>query len=76
MPDSYRGEIIRAYVVTLRNGDVNEKLLMDHCAANLVRYKVPASIEVVAELPKTSVGKLDKVSLKSMARSGHISTSQ
>jgi len=38
--------------------------LQAHCRANLARYKVPASIELVAALPKTPVGKIDKKALR------------
>ena len=32
--------------------------------ANLAKYKLPASIELVAGLPKTVVGKIDKKRLR------------
>jgi long-chain acyl-CoA synthetase len=63
--DDYRGEVIVAYVV-LAEGLGGEALLA-HCAQNLAKYKVPARIEVVAEIPKTTVGKIDKATLRKMA---------
>jgi acyl-CoA synthetase (AMP-forming)/AMP-acid ligase II len=38
--------------------------LLEHLAARLVRYKVPRDIRVMAELPKTSIGKVDKARLR------------
>ena len=38
--------------------------LLEHLAARLVRYKLPREIRVVAELPKTSIGKVDKARLR------------
>ena len=38
--------------------------LLDHLATRLVRYKVPRDVRVVAELPKTSIGKVDKARLR------------
>jgi long-chain acyl-CoA synthetase len=57
VPDSYRGEVVRAFVVAPNTRDANEQTLIAHCGENLVRYKVPAAIELVSELPKTAGGK-------------------
>jgi long-chain acyl-CoA synthetase len=62
--DAYRGEIIVAFAVTTATSDQ----LIAHCAANLVRYKVPSVIHRVDSLPLTGVGKVDKVALRAMAR--------
>jgi long-chain acyl-CoA synthetase len=64
VPDSYRGEVIRAFVVPRPGRRPSGEELLAHCRANLARYKVPASIELVAALPKTSVGKIDKKALR------------
>jgi long-chain acyl-CoA synthetase len=37
--------------------------LRAYCAENLVKYKVPAEIEIVDALPRTMVGKIDKKTL-------------
>jgi long-chain acyl-CoA synthetase len=67
VPDSYRGEKIMAFVVP-KTDDLSEKKLLDYCAANLTRYKLPARISIVASLPKTSVGKIDKATLAATAQ--------
>jgi crotonobetaine/carnitine-CoA ligase len=36
----------------------------DYCVANLPAFKVPRYIEIVAELPRTPVGKIDKERLR------------
>lgn len=60
VPDSYRGEVIEA-CVTLRGGAIcKEGELLDHCLANLARYKVPARIHIVSEICKTAAGKIDR----------------
>jgi long-chain acyl-CoA synthetase len=66
-PDGYRGESICAFVVPA-HANVGEKALLDHCAENLARYKLPNSIAIVAALPKTPVGKIDKIVLAAQAR--------
>lgn len=65
VPDAYRGEVIWAFVA---GRDPEPDAIAAHCAANLVKYKWPSMIHVLAELPKTSAGKIDKVALKTMAR--------
>lgn len=67
VPDSYRGEKILAFVVPA-TADLSEKVLLEYCAENLTRYKLPAHIAFVPSLPKTPVGKIDKVSLAGIAR--------
>jgi long-chain acyl-CoA synthetase len=59
VPDSYRGEVVKALVVP-RKHDVTATQLIEHCKANLAKYKVPVSVDLVSELPKTGVGKIDK----------------
>jgi long-chain acyl-CoA synthetase len=65
--DDYRGEVIAAYVVLAGNGNADGEDLVSFCAQNLAKYKVPGRIEIVAELPKTTVGKIDKAALRAMA---------
>ena len=64
VPDDYRGEIIRAYVVARPGSVADIESIRAHCAENLAAYKIPASIEFVEELPKTTVGKVDKRALR------------
>jgi long-chain acyl-CoA synthetase len=61
-PDDYRGECLHAYVA-LRS-PVSTGELLAYCRERLAKYKVPATLEVLEALPKTSVGKLDKLPLK------------
>jgi long-chain acyl-CoA synthetase len=67
VPDAYRGEIIKAFVVARPGSSPRVDDLLAHCRENLARYKVPAAIEMVATLPKTPVGKIDKKALREMA---------
>jgi long-chain acyl-CoA synthetase len=67
VPDAYRGEVIKAFVVARPGTAPDEAALREHCARNLAKYKVPAMIEIVAGIPKTTVGKIDKKELRNMA---------
>ena len=64
VPDSYRGEVVKAYVVPHQPDMVTVEQLALHCQANLAKYKWPATINLVTELPKTGVGKIDKNRLR------------
>jgi long-chain acyl-CoA synthetase len=67
VPDAYRGEVIRAFVVLRAGARTTVDDLLAHCRANLAPYKVPASIESLAALPKTTVNKTDKQALRARA---------
>jgi long-chain acyl-CoA synthetase len=56
LPDRYRGETVKAYVVA-PSGGVTEDDIRSACAARLSAYKVPRLIEFRDELPHTAVGK-------------------
>ena len=58
IPDVYRGETLKAYVVLLKNADLSIEQLLEHCRQRLAAYKVPRLIEFRRELPKTTDGKV------------------
>ena len=58
IPDPYRGETVKAYIVLKEGKEVTEKELNEYCRENLAAYKVPRFYEFRAELPKTAVGKI------------------
>jgi long-chain acyl-CoA synthetase len=59
MPDSFRGEVVRCFLVLKESaGRVTEKEIIDFCSARISKYKVPKKVEFVPELPKTLVGKV------------------
>lgn len=58
IPDPYRGETVKAYVVLKKNARVTEEELNEFSRKNLASYKVPRSYEFRDELPKTTIGKI------------------
>jgi long-chain acyl-CoA synthetase len=62
--DAYQGEALKAYVVLRAGSALDAHALQQHCRANLAPYKVPKQIEFLESLPRTSVGKLDKKTLR------------
>ncbi len=64
VPDSYRGEVIHAFVVLKHPVDDAETMLSEYCSAELAKYKVPAKFHIVDQLMKTTVGKIDKAAMR------------
>ncbi|MCW5771666.1 MAG: AMP-binding protein [Rhodospirillaceae bacterium] len=64
VPDPFSGEAVKIYVALKPGATLTREALEAYCEANLVKYKRPKHIEFLAALPKTSVGKLDKLALK------------
>lgn len=58
VPDSYRGETVKAAIVLKQNEHVTEENVSIWCNERLARYKVPRIIEFRDTLPKSDVGKI------------------
>lgn len=58
VPDEYRGETVKAFVVLKEGKQVTEEELDQYCRKHLAAYKVPRLYEFRDELPKTMVGKV------------------
>ena len=67
-PDLHAGEIPCAYVELIQGADVSAEALMDFARKHIhERAAVPKTIEILAELPKTAVGKVFKPDLRRLA---------
>lgn len=66
IPDRIYGEEIKAYVVLKAGDRVSEQELIDHCLKFTARFQAPKSIAFLAELPKSSVGKILKRKLRDL----------
>ncbi len=58
VPDKYRGETVKAFVVTGPGSDLSEEDVVAHCKVSLAAYKVPKMVEFRDALPRTAVGKV------------------
>ncbi len=66
-PDPLRGEAPKALIV-LRNGkEVSAQELLQWCRQRLANYKVPRTVVMVPDLPKTVTGKILKTELRGYA---------
>ncbi|WP_430784922.1 long-chain-fatty-acid--CoA ligase [Virgibacillus flavescens] len=63
IPDPYRGETVKAYIVLKSGFELKEEELDTFCRENLAAFKVPRIYEFRTELPKTAVGKILRRSL-------------
>jgi acyl-CoA synthetase (AMP-forming)/AMP-acid ligase II len=58
VPDEEWGEAVHAFVILAPQSSVAEAELLTFCQERLARYKRPKAIHVVAELPRTGIGKI------------------
>jgi len=58
VPDPYRGETVKAFIVPKEGYTLEEKELNKFCRKHLAAFKVPRIYEFREELPKTAVGKI------------------
>jgi long-chain acyl-CoA synthetase len=58
VPDPYRGETVKAFVVLRPNERATPEEIIAYCQKNMARYKVPTMVEFRRELPKSHVGKV------------------
>lgn len=60
VPDEMRDESIKVYLVLHEGMTATSEEIVQWCAERLATFKVPAMVEFVDELPRTSVGKIQK----------------
>jgi long-chain acyl-CoA synthetase len=58
VPDAYRGETVKAWVVLKEGQTANEEEIQEWCKDLIAPFKVPTQVEFRDELPKTTVGKV------------------
>jgi long-chain acyl-CoA synthetase len=70
IPDAYKGEKVKAYVVLKEGAQATEQELIEFCKKGLANYKVPAAIAFAQELPKSLIGKILRKEIRSMEEEG------
>ena len=66
IPDEYRGETVKAFIVVKDGETLTEEEIISYCKEKLAVYKVPKIIEFMDELPKSAVGKVLRRELREM----------
>lgn len=64
VPDETWGESVRAAVVLAREDAGTSEDLVPFCRTRLAHYKCPRAVDVLAALPRTGSGKIDKKALR------------
>ena len=65
--DEKWGETPLAYVELKPGASASEEEIIEHCRAQLARFKCPRHV-IFTEIPKTSTGKIQKFKLREMAK--------
>jgi long-chain acyl-CoA synthetase len=58
VPDPYRGETVKAFVVLKEGSESSPEEIIAYCRQNMARYKAPTIVEFRKELPRSNVGKI------------------
>lgn len=66
VPDSYRGETVKAFIVVKPGEALTEEEVIAYCRENLAAYKIPKQLAFVDDLPKSPVGKILRRELRRM----------
>ena len=64
VPDDYRGETVKAFVVLNEGESLDETAVQAFCRERLAAYKVPTTVAFLDELPKSPVGKILRRALR------------
>lgn len=64
VPDEYRGETVKAFVVCKEGATLSEEEVIKFCKEKLAPYKVPKLVEFRDSLPKSNIGKVLRRKLK------------
>lgn len=70
-PDEIRGHIVKAFIVLTEGSEASPKLareLQNHVKNITAPYKYPRLVEFIADLPKTSSGKIRRVVLRELEK--------
>jgi long-chain acyl-CoA synthetase len=69
VPDEYRGETVKAFIVLKPGQRATAEDIIAYCRTQLAAYKVPKRVEFVDDLPKSLVGKVLRRELREQATS-------
>jgi long-chain acyl-CoA synthetase len=64
--DEFKGEIAKAYVVLKPGAAAGAEGILSHCRDQIAAHKAPRALQFVADLPKTSTGKIMRRELRKL----------
>lgn len=65
VPDAIWGEVPHAVVVPVEGRSISETEIKEHLAGRLAKYKIPRTVVLTDEFPRTASGKIRKTDLRS-----------
>lgn len=68
VPDAYRGEAVKAFVVLKPGMSLTVDEIVEFCRERMAKYKVPSEVVFVAALPKSAVGKVLRRELRELEK--------
>ena len=68
IPDEYRGETVKAYIVVKAGETLTKQEVTAFCKERMTAYKVPTEVEFIDELPKSAIGKIMRRELRELDR--------
>ena len=71
VPDPLYSEIGYSYLLPAPGAEIDIEQVRTRCKQGLANFKTPKAFEIVAEFPKLPNGKMDKPSLKQLARQSY-----
>jgi long-chain acyl-CoA synthetase len=66
VPDEYRGETVKAFIVVRPGETLTAEEIIEYCKERLALYKVPRKIAFLDALPKSAVGKILRRELRAL----------
>jgi acyl-coenzyme A synthetase/AMP-(fatty) acid ligase len=71
IPDMLMGEQVCACIVLRDGATLSEEEVIAHCQNALAKYKTPRYVDFLKDLPKTTIGKIQKKELRKWASQRH-----
>ncbi len=65
--DEFMGEEVMAYIVPAAGAELTVEQVIAHCQEHLAKYKTPKFVEFISDMPKTTIGKIQKKELRKLA---------
>ncbi len=69
-PRGVRGQVVAAAIVLEENAELDVDEIIAHCRARLEPYKIPSSLEPVAQIARTEMGKVTRLAPTSSVATG------
>jgi long-chain acyl-CoA synthetase len=58
VPDEYRGETVKAFIVLREGSSATAEEIIEFCRGQMASYKAPKQVEFRLDLPKSPIGKI------------------